>query len=162
MELAGELAKRLLDLLLGGSLRHAERCVVVLEIHVSPSGRPAFPSQLQYVVESPHLDQQLAASGARAERGLVHQRANPLHHLADRQQPLHSGQVDAELIDQPLDQPEPLEFFPAVQPHAANRPRRLDEPQPLVLPQRLRMHAQHLRGHADEEDLLFGRHVVVS
>jgi hypothetical protein len=42
--------------------------------------------------------QQLPSPASRAERPLVHQRPDALHHLGDREQALHAGQVDAELV----------------------------------------------------------------
>ena len=63
-----------------------------------------------------------------------------------------------ELLDQVLDAAQPIEFFARVQPHAADRARGPHQPQPLVLPQRLRVHAQRLGGHADEKEFVV--HVI--
>ena len=71
---------------------------------------------------------------------------------------LHAGEVDAELVDEVLDEAQALELLARVEPHAAQGPRRLDQPQPLVLPQRLRMHAEHLGRHADEQRVVVRCH----
>ena len=103
---------------------------------------------------------QLPAAGAGGQRVLVHQRTDALHDFGDLQQPLHAGQVDAQLVDEVLDEPQPLQLLAVVDAHAADRARRLDQSQPLVLAQRLRMHAEHLRRHADEIQTLFTCHTV--
>jgi hypothetical protein len=64
----------------------------------------------------------------------------------------------ARLVDEVLDQPEPLELVARVDPHAPDRPGRPDQPQPLVLPQRLRVHPEQLRRHADEEQVVADAH----
>ena len=75
----------------------------------------------------------------------------PLHDFGDRQQPLDAGQVDPEFVDQVLDQPQPLELLARIHAHAADRAGRPHQPQPLVFAQRLRMHPEPPRGHADEK-----------
>ena len=97
MVLARELAVRLLDLLLGGGLGDAERLVVVLELHRSQS--PAISPMRSISRASRRRDVRPRAS--------LHQRPEPLHRLGNLQQPLHAGEVDAGLVDQVLDQPQP-------------------------------------------------------
>src|SRR5262245_54856966 len=85
-----------------------------------------------------------------------------MHHLGNRQQPLYTCQVDPEFVHQVLDQAQPLELFARIQPHAADGARRLNQSEPLVLAQRLRMHPQTLRRHADEIQILIDRHTAHS
>ena len=71
------------------------------------------------------------------------------------QQALYAGQVYAKLLDEVLDQAQTLDLFPRVQPYAAHGAARLHQAEPLVLPQRLRVHVEHARDAADEVKFLF-------
>src|SRR5262245_10778936 len=106
MELAGQFAEGLLDLLLRRSLRDAKRLVVILEFHRSSGpyrlkkyqSQPAsdrdssaatterpvaiherHPLKSDRFVETADLVDELPAPGAGRERVLFHQWANPLH-----------------------------------------------------------------------------------
>jgi hypothetical protein len=57
-----------------------------------------------------------------------------------------------------LDQPQPVEFVFGVHAHAADRPRRPYQSQSLVLAQRLRVHVQQTRSHADKVKVVVDRH----
>jgi len=83
-----------------------------------------------------------------------HQRTEPLNDFRNRQQPLHAGEVDAAVVDQPLDRFEALQLAARVEPHAADGAGRLDQAEPLVLSERLRMHAKHPGSRGDEDELL--------
>ena len=89
MMLARQLAVRLLQLLLRGGLGHAERGVVVLEIHRSEPQQAAERIQL--------ANQTLPGVGARVQL-VVEERPHPLDGLGHFQQPLHAGQVDAAFV----------------------------------------------------------------
>src|SRR3954464_6931968 len=104
-----------------------------------------------------HLLRQTAAF-AGGERLVAHQGADPLHYLSDREQPLHPGEVDAAIVDQPLDRLEALQLAARIEPHATDRPARLNEAEPLVLAERLRVHAEHPRRDADEIQLFVNPH----
>ena len=58
-------------------------------------------------------------------------------------------------VDQVLDQAQALEFVARIDAHAADRPRRADEPEPLVLAQRLRVHVEQARSRADKVKIRF-------
>jgi hypothetical protein len=100
-----------------------------------------------------HLAQQAPPRCITLQGSGLHQRANPLHGFSHRQQLLHAGQVDARLVDQPLDEPQPLDFILRVEAHAADRASGPHESEPFVLAQRLRMHVQHPRRIRDENQL---------
>ena len=85
---------------------------------------------------------------------LVHQRLNAPHHLGNLEELLHPGQIDAEILDEPLDEAQPFDLVDRIQAHAADRARRLDQPQPLVLAQRLGMHAEHAGRRGNENQLI--------
>ena len=76
------------------------------------------------------------------------------------EQALHPGEVDAGLVDEVLDEAQPVDLAPRVDPDAPDRAGGLDEAEALVLPQRLRVHAQLPRRHADEEQLVVLSHTV--
>jgi hypothetical protein len=75
---------------------------------------------------------------------------------------MHAGQVHAGLVHQVLDEAKPAELFFRVDPHAPDRARRPDQPEPLVLAQGLRMHVEQPRRHADKVQVVFDRHGCVS
>ena len=70
------------------------------------------------------------------------------------QQALHARQVDAGLVDEVLDDPQPRELVVRVDAHAADGAARPHEAQAFVLAERLRVHPEVARGHTDEEQLL--------
>src|SRR5581483_11926383 len=76
---------------------------------------------------------------------------DPVVHVHDD---FHAGQIDAQLVDEPLNLLQPLDVLVGIQPDVAYRARGVYQPDPFVMPQRLRVHADHPRGYAD--------HVVVS
>jgi hypothetical protein len=110
--------------------------------------------QTHGVAQATHLRQQPPAAALRGQRAFLHQRPDPLHGLADLEQPLDAGEVDARVLDQMLDAAQPVELFPRVEPHAANGPRRAHQTHALVLAQRLRMHSESLGSHADEKEFV--------
>src|SRR2546427_4374810 len=83
-------------------------------------------------------------------------RAESLHlllHLADAlvhaDDNLDPGEVHAEILDQPLDVPQPSDIRLRVQPLPSVRPTRLDEPNPLVVAEALGVQADQPGRHAD-------------
>ena len=123
MMLAGELAVRLLDLFLRRALGDAERLVVVLEFHYSCARRRPHDTQPAarcscLPIYSPTISPMRSISCASAG-GCP---AVPVSCISGRsrctasaivEQPLHAGQVDAGLVDQVLDQPQPVELVVA-------------------------------------------------
>src|SRR5262245_21646149 len=99
-----------------------------------------------------------AAALPGGERLVAHERTDPLDDLGDRQQALHPGEVDSAVVDEPLDRLEPLQLAARVEPHAADGAARLNQPEPFVLAQGLRMHAEHPRRDADEIQLFVNPH----
>ena len=68
------------------------------------------------------------------------------------QDPADALQVDALVLGEPLDQPQPGDVPRRVAPAALRRPPRRDQPHPVVGAQGLRMHPGQLGGHRDHED----------
>src|SRR6476659_975660 len=66
-----------------------------------------------------------------------------LHHL------LHSREVQAEVVRQLLDQPQPLDVRLGIQPRVSCRALRTDQPFAFVDAKRLRMHADDVGGNGD-------------
>ena len=147
--LAGQLPERLLDLFVGGRLGHAERPVIILEVHLL---KP------EHSTEMLELLRQTPACVAGRQRVVARQRADTLHDFGNRQQPLHARQIDSPVVDEALDELDAIELVARIHAHAANRPRRLHEAQALVLSERLRVHPQHPGRHADEKEILIDRH----
>ena len=83
----------------------------------------------------------------------VEQRPDALHHLGHAQQPLDPGQVHPFVLDQALDEAQPLDFLGRVEAHAAEGAGRPHQPQPLVLAQCLRVHVEQARSDRDEDQL---------
>ena len=125
---------------------HAERRVVVLEVHRSVECRAS-------AISSSSSCARRRASRADSASSRISGRMR-CDDLGDRQQPLNAREVDAAVVDETLDRLEPLELLLRVEPHAADRAARLHEPESFVLPERLRMHAEHPGGHADEVEVL--------
>ena len=92
----------------------------------------------------------------------AHERPQAPHRLGYRQQPLNSRQVHADFVDQVLDEAEPLELVLRIDAHAADRARRSHQAEALVLPQRLRVHVEQPRGHADKVEIVFDRHAFLN
>src|SRR4029077_16089575 len=84
----------------------------------------------------------------------ANQRANALDDLGNRQAPLHPRQVHTAFAHEVLDIFETIALVPRIQPHAADRPARLNESETLVLSERLRVHAEHPGRHAYEKKIL--------
>src|SRR5215471_20599320 len=80
--------------------------------------------------------------------------SDPLDDLGDRQQTLYAREVYAAFADKVLDYLQAIELIAGVQAHAADRPAWLDEAEPFVFPQSLRMHPEHPGGHADKKKVL--------
>src|SRR6476646_1064793 len=78
-----------------------------------------------------------------------HARAQLVHLVLEREDALDPGEVEPELGRQALDRAQPVEVALRVQPGAARRPAGPEEPLRLVDAQRLRVHADELRGDAD-------------
>src|SRR5512135_1701307 len=90
------------------------------------------------------------ATGVRAGGRGAAEPAHPFDRIGHRQQAFDAGQVDAQLVDQVLDEPQSLQLVAGIDAHAADRARRLHEAETLVLAERLRVHAEQARGAADE------------
>src|SRR5690606_8070093 len=80
---------------------------------------------------------------------LVLEAAHPLLEVED---PLDAGEVDALLDREPLHLTEQLDVTDGVAPAPAAGAGRGDDPEAVVLAQRLRVHARELGGHRDDED----------
>ena len=154
MVLAGQLPVRLLELLVRRRLGDAERLVVILEFHRTDSSAADLAAAIRRSLDRSQLAR-CAACASGALGILVHQRPNPLDRFRNREQPLHARQVDAAFVDQVLDQAQPLELVARIDAHAADRPRRPDQSEPLVLAQRLRVHVEQPRSHADKVEICF-------
>ena len=142
--LSRQLPVRLLEFLVRRGLGDAERLVVILEFQLQP----------HHLADT--FDLQGDAPPGLGPLGiLVHQRANPLDRFRNREQPLDTRQVDPAFVDEVLDQAKALEFVVRIDAHAADRPRRADEPEPLVLAQRLGVHVEQARSHADKVEICF-------
>src|SRR5262249_12488840 len=150
--LARELAEGLLDFLLGRGLRDAKRRVVILEVHEQSSVSVLIESEL--ATELVELLVQPAPCVARRQRFVAHQRAKPLHDLRDLEQPLHTREIDSGAVDKTFDELQTFELLARIEAHAADRPGRLYQTEALVLAERLRVHAQQARRHADEKQFL--------
>src|SRR5829696_700613 len=83
---------------------------------------------------------------------LVHARLQCLDPRLELDDPLDPGEVDAVLLGQPLDLAQQGDVPGAVPPAAAGGPAGSDQPEPVVLPQRLCVHAGELGRHRDDED----------
>ena len=167
MVLARELAVRLLDLLLGRGLRDAERLVVVLEFHMRTSRLPSrIARRMRAVTVRP--SRRCARSPAPC---VAARRAARSSRTSGRSRCTASAIASSRWT--------PARFTPAsstrclisrsrsssslrVDAHAADRPRRPHQPEPLVLAQRLRVHVEQPRGHADKVEIVFDRHTFVS
>src|SRR5207253_1535040 len=110
------------------------------------------PAQLVELVSQP------TSSIARRKGIITHQWPQSLDHFRDGKQALDPGQVDSAVVDEPFDELYSLELVARVQTHAADGARGLNQPEPLVLPQRLWMHAEHACGDADEKEIVFEGH----
>ena len=75
-----------------------------------------------------------------------------LFELSDQlDDPLDSGEVDAVVLGEPLDLPEPLDVVQGVPATAATGPLRGDQPEAVVGTEGLRMHARQLGGGRDQK-----------
>ena len=93
---------------------------------------------------------------------VAHERPQPLHRLGNRKQPLNACQVHAGFVDQVLDEAEALELLLRIDAHAADRARRSHQAEALVFPERLRVHVEQPRGHADKVEIVFDRHAFLN
>ena len=89
-----------------------------------------------------------------------------LHRLQLRPHPqdhLHPREVHPQVVDQPLHGPQPRDVRRRVHADVPARPLRLHQPDALVLPQRLRVHAHHPRRDRDHVARLleFVEHLVI-
>ncbi len=98
--------------------------------------------------------QRQAARFAGAQWLVPHERPDALHHLRDGQQTLDAREIDAGVVDEPLDRAQPLDFVWRVDAHAPDRAARLNQPEAVVLTKSLRMHAEHPRRHADQIEVV--------
>ena len=73
------------------------------------------------------------------------------------QNPRDTGQIDTFILAEPLRLNQPVDVAQRIAPGAAFRTLRRDQPQSVVLPERLRVHVRELRGMPDGEQ----RHVDI-
>src|SRR5579863_7316453 len=88
-----------------------------------------------------------------AGRDIASQRPDPPGDFGNLQQPSNPRQIDAPLVDERLDESQPIELLTGIHPHTAQGALWPDQTEPLVLSQRLRMHVQQVGRHADEVQL---------
>ena len=87
------------------------------------------------------------------------QRCHPLSHppqiFHQRQRKFNTGQVQPQVVHQVPDKKDLADVPTGIQPQHTPGAVRIYQPQPLVLPQRLRVHVQDARRHADDVNALY-------
>ena len=94
---------------------------------------------------------------------MLHLIVHPLHLLKQIKDYLNAGEIDTHLLGEPLNLLKPLDVRLRIQPVFIAYPLRMDQTEPLIEPERLRMHFTELCGytyHVDWFVSIYRRHII--